>query len=121
MKGFNYAERNFWRVYRNGSIIYTVIFDDAFRIGDLIMGQLEREFEEYKALHKFAILKCKIMQYYRDLEENQVLVPDFQRSHETPEALADRDLRCLVLRKDNLQEFNRLYELAYQEIAEVLD
>ena len=85
------------------------------------MGQLEQEFEEYKALHKFAILKSKIMQYYRDLEVNQVLVPDFQRQHETPEALADRDLRCLVLRKDNLQEFNRLYEIAYQEMAEVLD
>lgn len=85
------------------------------------MGKLEAEFEEYKALHKFAILKCKIMQYYKDIEEGQVLVPDFQRQHETPEALADRDLRCLVLRKDNLQEFNRLYEKAYKELAEVLD
>ena len=85
------------------------------------MGKLEAEFEEYKALHKFAILKCKIMQYYKDLEEGQVLVPDFQRTHETPEALADKDLRCLVLRKDNLQEFNRLYEKAYKELAEVLD
>ena len=85
------------------------------------MGQLEAEFEEMKALHKYAILKGKLVKYYQDLEVNQVLVPDFQRLHETPEALADRDLRCLVLRRDNLQEFNRLYELAYQEMAEVLD
>lgn len=44
------------------------------------MGQLEHEFEEYKALHKFAILKCRIMQYYTDMEEGQILVPDFQRT-----------------------------------------
>lgn len=85
------------------------------------MGQLEQEFEEFKALHKYAVLKGKLMKYYQDLEVNQVLVPDFQRQQETPEALADRDLKCLILRKDNLQEFNRLYEIAYQEIAEVLD
>lgn len=85
------------------------------------MGQLEAEFEEMKALHKYAILKGKLIRYYQDLEENQVLVPDFMRIHETPEALADRALKCLVLRRDNLEEFNRLYELAYQEIAEVLD
>lgn len=85
------------------------------------MGQLEAEFEEYKALHKYAVLKCKLVKYYQDLEQGQVLVPDFLRLHETPEALADRALKCLVLRRDNLQEFNRLYELAYQEIAEVLE
>lgn len=85
------------------------------------MGQLEQEFEEFKALHKFAVLKGKLMKYYQDLEVNQVLVPDFMRLHETPEALADKALKCLILRKDNLQEFNRLYEQAYQEIAEVLD
>ena len=85
------------------------------------MGQLEQEFEEFKALHKYAVLKGKLIKYYQDLEENQVLIPDFMRLHETPEALADRALKCLVLRRDNLQEFNRLYELAYKEIAEVLD
>lgn len=85
------------------------------------MGQLEREFEEYKALHKFAILKCKMLKYYQDLEEGQVLIPDFMRSDETPAALADKALRALILRDDKLEKFNRLYELAYQELAPILD
>lgn len=82
---------------------------------------LEQEFKQYKAVHKYMILKCKIMQYYKDLEADKVTVPDFQRIGERPEDLADRDLKALILRDDNLQEFNRLYELAYQDLAEVLD
>lgn len=84
------------------------------------MTSLEREFEEFKALHKFAILKAKITQYYRDLEDGQVLVPDFLRTGQRPEDLAERDIKALVLKKDNLAEFNRLYEIAYQDLAEVL-
>ena len=84
------------------------------------MTSLEREFEEFKALHKFAILKAKITQYYRDLEDGQVLVPDFLRIGQMPEDLAERDIKALVLKNDNLAEFNRLYEIAYQDLAEVL-
>lgn len=84
------------------------------------MPTLEQEFEEYKALHKYAILKAKITQYYRDLESEQINIPDFQRIGQRPEDLADRDLKALILRNDNLQEFNRLYELAYNDLSEVL-
>lgn len=79
------------------------------------MGQLEREFEEYKALHKFAILKAKMIKYYTDLQIIQ------GKYYGDPEALADRELRCLVLRNDNLNKFNHLYNLAYAELAEVLE
>lgn len=85
------------------------------------MPTLEQEFEEYKALHKFSILKARITQYYRDLEDGEVLVPDFMRIGERPEDKADRDLRALVLRPDNLKLFNECYERAWQDTAEVLE
>ena len=83
------------------------------------MGTLESEFEEFKAIHKIAILKAKIIMYYKHLEVNQVNVPDFMRKFETPEAKADYMIKRLVMR--DMREFNRLYEIAYKEIAEVLD
>ena len=84
------------------------------------MLTLENEFEQHKAAHKYAILKARIIQYYKDLEAGQVLVPDFQRIGQRPEDLADRDLKELILRPDGLKKFNELYEHAYQDIAEVL-
>lgn len=85
------------------------------------MLTLEQEFEQYKAVHKYAVLKCKIIRYYKDLEADKVTVPDFQRIGERPEDLADRDLRLMLSSPDGLKEFNRLYEMAYQDLAEVLD
>lgn len=85
------------------------------------MTTLELEFEEYKAIHKYSILKARIIQYYRDIEANTVTVPDFQRRGQTPEDLADRDLRLMLASPEGLKEFNRLYELAYQDLAGVLD
>ena len=75
---------------------------------------LEKEFEEYKALHKYSVLKAKIMQYYKDLEEGQVNLPDFMR--ETPEEKADKELSILVSYYP--EKFNRLYERVWEEIAE---
>lgn len=85
------------------------------------MATLEQKFEQYKAVHKYVVLKCKIIQYYKALEANTVTVPDFQRRGQTPEDLADRDLRLMLASPEGLKEFNRLYELAYQDLAEVLD
>lgn len=85
------------------------------------MITLEHEFEEYKAIHKYSVLKAKLIDYYRTLEQDKILVPDFQRQHETPEALADKDIRMLILRPNGLQLFNHYYELAYKDLAEVLD
>lgn len=81
---------------------------------------LEDEFEQYKTLHKLAILKAVITQYYKDVEDNSAKIPDFMRRGQRPEDLAEKDVRELVLRPDNLKKFNELYELAYQQLAEVL-
>lgn len=82
------------------------------------MGLLEAEFEEIKALHKYAILKARIINYYETSQQGEVNMPDFMRD-DTPEKLADRDLKNLVL--NDINKFNRLYELAYKEIAPLLD
>ena len=87
----------------------------------LLQHDFLKEFEEYKALHKYAILKAKAVKYYQDLEANSATIPDFMRQGQTPESLADGDIRNLICIPDNLATFNRLYEQAYQELAEVLD
>lgn len=87
----------------------------------LLQHSLLDEFEQYKALHKYAILKAKAVQYYKDLEENSPTIPDFMRQGQTPEDLADAQLRNLLCIPDGLETFNRLYESAYNELAEVLE
>ena len=81
---------------------------------------LEEEFEQYKAVHKYSVLKAKIMDYYTTLDQGQINLPDFLRD-DTPEKLADRDLKELMSLKDGGVKFNRLYENAWNEIAEVLE
>lgn len=83
------------------------------------MATLEEEFEEFKALHKYSVLKAKIVMYYADLQDTGVNIPYFLRE-DTPEKLAERDLKEL-LTKRGIKEFNRLYELAYQEVSQYLD
>ena len=81
---------------------------------------LEQEFEYYKGLHKYVILKAKATQYYKDLEEDSPTIPDFLRHGQTPEDLADAQIRNLLCIPDGGETFNRLYEIAYKELAEVL-
>lgn len=85
------------------------------------MQTLEREFEDFKALHKYAIMKVKLVRYFRDLEEATAQIPNFLRPNDTPEAKADQAIYELVNAPDGGKRFNQLYEQAYQEIAEVLD
>lgn len=82
---------------------------------------LENEFEYFKALHKYAILYAKVYAYYRDLEKNKTQIPDFMRIGQRPEDLTNRDLKNLLCTPDGLKKFDELYELAYKELAEVLD
>lgn len=84
------------------------------------MGLLENEFEQFKALHKFSILKAMMKRYYETIQQGQVNLPDFMRD-DTPEKLADKDIKALVCRGDNLEKFNSLYEKAYTELAPLLD
>ena len=81
---------------------------------------LEAEFETYKALHKYSILFAVIKKYYIDLQGTGVNIPDFLRD-DAPELLAKRDLKNLLARPDGGFEFNRLYELAWRELAHLLD
>lgn len=82
------------------------------------MGTLEREFEEMKALHKYSIMKAMIVNYYKTIQQNEVNLPNFMRD-DTPEKLAERDLKNLVL--NDINKFNSLYEKAYEELAPMLD
>lgn len=82
------------------------------------MVTLEEEFEQFKALHKFSILKAMMIRYYETIQQGQVNLPDFMRD-DTPEKLADKDLKDLVL--NDINKFNSLYEKAYTELAPLLD
>lgn len=85
------------------------------------MITLEREFEEFKALHKYTMVKAKLVQFYMDLEADKPQLPDFMRIGQRPEDLADQDLRRLITSENGLQKFNKLYDEAYETLAEILD
>lgn len=87
----------------------------------LLQHDFLEEFEQFKALHKYAILKVKAVKYFEDLEANSATIPNFLRQGQTPEALADAQIRNLLCISDGGRTFNSLYEKAYQELAEVLD
>lgn len=82
--------------------------------------ELEYEFEKYKALHKYSIIKALAVRYFMDLEADLPQIPDFMRVGQTPEELADKQIRNLLCLPDGGATFNRIYETAYQELAEVL-
>lgn len=82
--------------------------------------KLEYEFEKYKALHKYSIIKALAVRYFMDLEDDLPQIPDFMRQGQTPEDLADLHIRNLLCLPDGGRTFNRIYETAYQELAEVL-
>ena len=75
---------------------------------------LAREFEEYKAQHKYSVLMAKMIVYYETIMANEILLPN-----DTPEKRAEESIRELYNRDKN--EFNRLYELAWKEIAEKMN
>lgn len=81
---------------------------------------LEREFQEYVALHKYSVLKAIMMKYYADLQgTNTICIPDFLRD-DTPEKLADNELRKLLLQDKTGQQINHLYNLAWDSVKEYL-
>lgn len=78
---------------------------------------LEQQFEQAKALHKYVILKAKLMDYYRTIEATTVTIPYFL-NNSSPEELADRDLQYLL--RNDKEKYHRLYEKAWYEIADKL-
>lgn len=79
---------------------------------------LEEEFTQYVAIHKISILKAMMIKYYKTLEINDIVLPDFQRN-DSPEKLADRDIKNLILY--DFKRFNSLYEKAWAELAPILE
>ena len=75
---------------------------------------LADEFEQYKAQHKYSVLMAKMIMYYETIMQNEILLP-----FDTAEKRAQKSIRE-IYNKDK-DEFNRLYELAWQEIAEQMD
>jgi hypothetical protein len=84
----------------------------------LIMVTLEEECMQRIAKHKSKIFKEMMIRYYETIQQGQVNLPDFMRD-DTPEKLADKDLKDLVL--NDINKFNSLYEKAYTELAPLLD
>lgn len=87
----------------------------------IMQKRLLNELSTRTAIHKYSVLKARIMKYYQDLESTGcVNIPNFLRD-DSPEKLADRELRRLVMNPKGLGEFNRLYELAYKDVAEKME
>ncbi len=82
------------------------------------MGLLEKECIQRIALHKYVIMKAMLQNYYTTIQQDKVNLPDFMRD-DTPEKLADKELRNLVI--NDINRFNELYEKAYAELAPLLD
>lgn len=72
---------------------------------------LEGEFAHYMALSKVRVVKHKIVNYYRTLEQTQVNLSGAY--YESPEQKADYAIRQLVL--NDLPKFEHLYKTAYAE------
>lgn len=75
---------------------------------------LEQEFEEYKAQHKYSVLVAKMIDYYETIMADEILLP-----FDTAEKRAIESVGELYNRDKN--EFNRLYEIAWNEIAEIMN
>ena len=76
---------------------------------------LEKSFEFYKLQHMYDILFIRIVNYYRDLQNTGVTLPDCM-IQEKPEDLAKKEIDDILANSDK-EEFYNLYEKAYQELA----
>lgn len=83
---------------------------------------LENEFKRYKAMHKYKVLKAKMIRYYIDLKtsKGEVNLPPFI-IREQAEEQAEKDLREMLIQPDGLNRFNSLYEIAWDSMGELMD
>ena len=79
-------------------------------------NRLENEFEQYKALHKYSVLTARIMQYYCDMDSNN-LIPEFIR-REQYLARAKKDVKKILAEDKTGTKFNSLYEKAWEDIKD---
>ena len=75
------------------------------------------EFEEHKALHKYSVLMAKMINYYETIMADEIKIPEFL-TDDTAEKRAKDSIKELYNR--DKQEFNRLYEEAWEEIADIM-
>ena len=79
------------------------------------MSSLENEFEKYKQKHKDKFLLQMGIQYYKDLEANEINIPYFmRRDADRIERKAQADLYRI---KNNSELYESLYSKAYKLIA----
>lgn len=78
---------------------------------------IEKEFMQRELLHKYTVVKAKVLQYYEDLQNNGVTIPEFMSNEKTPEEKAHDYVVDITLKG----LLNQKYELAWQEIAPFLD
>lgn len=82
------------------------------------MVTLEREFEEFKAMHKFSIVKASLISYYKTIQESGIKIPEFMQT--SPEKMADVEIAKLLDIKDGGRIFNRFYECCWHNVKEYL-
>lgn len=74
--------------------------------------ELEQEFAYYVALSKVRVVKNKMVDYFRTLEQTEVNLSG--AFYENPEKKADFAVRALIL--NDLPKFEYLYNVAYNEL-----
>lgn len=79
---------------------------------------LEKEFEDFKIIHKSAIVKAVAMRYYSDLYDSEVNLPECIKSKED---FVDRQVNtymdALML---DMNEFEKIYNNCWNEVGRYL-
>lgn len=74
---------------------------------------LEKEFEAHAWQHKLSILKGIMIRHYQDLQDTNTECLSENIKNRTAEDLAEDEILELLLRDDSGEEFNRLYNFAW--------
>ena len=81
---------------------------------------LENEFATYAWRHKLDILKALMIKHYQDLKDTNTQCLSENIKDNSAEDLAESEVLELLLRDDDGQEFNRLYNFAWDIVKEYL-
>lgn len=76
---------------------------------------LEREFENYKFIHKSAIVEAALIKYYRDLQDTGIKLPDFMDESPTQKAQ-----KALIEILNDKSKFNRMYNAVWEEVKWIM-
>lgn len=80
---------------------------------------LEKEFEDFKIIHKSAIVKAVAMRYYSDLYDSEVNLPEFIESKE--DVVERKANSYLIDLLNDKARFNKVYNNCWERIKEYLD